>query len=105
MPSSTVDKLTSKLEALELQQQHELDTLLLKHRSQKKDLIKQCSKKKLPNLEKASTGTPHQILSHSRFPLHKGDKVLLRSTASVGYKGDLAIVTCVAPKRINIYVP
>ena len=105
MPSSDVDELTSKLQALELQQQHKLDTLLLKHRSQKKALINPCAKSPSPKQHRQLPNKSHQILSHSKFPLHKGDKVLLRSTASVGYKGDLAIVTQVAPKRIDIYVP
>ena len=44
------------------------------------------------------------VLSAKNIPLHKGDKVILLTTASIGTKGDLATVTHVESQRIELFV-
>ena len=105
MSSDDIDSITTKLEELELKQQRELQQLRRTHRDQKKQLLQSIAKtsKKPPQRENLSE--QGHILSHSLFPLQPGDKVILRTTASIGCKGDLAIVTHVAPKRVEFRVP
>ena len=105
MPTTDIDDITTKLAALELAQQEELDSIINKHRQQKQRLLlsfKQSKRNKPPS--KVAT-TPPQVLSLNKFPLHKGDYVEIRSTASIGRKGDTAQVTAVSPNRVDIYIP
>ena len=99
-----IDDITAKLQDLDIEQQTELNNLIHKHRRQKSILLEK--------LRRASTGsttkepvTPPQILSDSDLPLQRGDRVVIRTKASIGRKGDVATVLKVAPKRVDIYVP
>ena len=95
MPTSEVDDITSKLEALELDQQQELTALRNKHCCQKKALLDTFAAS--INSLKKQQHSAGAILSYSELPLRKGDRVILRSTASVGCKGDYATVTHMSP--------
>ena len=98
-----IDEITTKIQQLELAQQAELDILLLKHRQQKSKLISDLQRHSPHRANGPKYSTP-QILSHSKTPLHRGDRVIIRSKASIGKKGDIATVTKVAAGRVDIYV-
>ena len=105
MSDTDIDDIATKLDALDLHYQDKLHSLLKKQRHQKQALLQKLSSPRLPkHLSPPPTATP-TVLSHSCFPLHRGDKVILRSTASIGRKGDLATVLCIDVNRVDIYVP
>ena len=96
-------EITASLQALDITQQDELDTLLAKHRRQKSTLLNKLQRH--PSTRSAKHPIlPPPILSSSKLPLHRGDKVSLRTKASIGRKGDIATVTKVAPGRVDIFV-
>ena len=105
MVKDALDSITAQLEALELDQQQELDTIFQKHRQQKRSLLKRLKRNSAAPPTTAATTTPSPVVSANGYPLHRGDKVAIKTTASIGTKGDLAIVTCVDPARVDIYIP
>ena len=102
MSNKDIDTITAKLEALEVQQAKETTSLQNKHQLQQRNLFK--SLKRSP-VKKKEPQPKQPVLSYSRFPLHCGDQVFIRSKALIGQKGDLATVLHVDKNRINIYVP
>ena len=106
MPTDTtndaIDNITAQLESLELTQQHELDALLAQHRQQKQALLRRARATKRST--KTSPKAKLPVLSYNKFPLNRGDKVFVRTTATIGTKGDLATVLCVSENRVDIHV-
>lgn len=100
MTDDSVDQISKQLESLDLEQEAELTALVQKHCIAKSKLLKRLQGKKPEALE-----IPPRILSHSKIPLQRGDRVVIRSKASIGRKGDIAIVLSVSAPRIDIHVP
>ena len=103
--SSDLDDLVEKLETLDLYQQQELEQLLATHRKEKQTLVKSAKPvKPIVKKKPAPIPDPPVVLSHSRIPLKQGDRVRLRTKASIGNRGDIATVLHVLPSRIDIRV-
>ena len=85
MPTDDIDSITTKLASLELEQQKELDSVIAKHRSQKRQLLQVLSitEHQQPKPPSPKPVAP-PVLSLNKFPLQRGDTVEIRSTASIG---------------------
>ena len=94
--SNNIDDITKHFEELDIQHQNEWKKLLYKQQQDKKDLLKQFKQKTNKSLKTKSSRIVQNILSHNNHPLQQGDTVILRTTPSVGYKGDTATVTYVS---------
>lgn len=101
MSNNTVTKLTQHLDSLELNHCAKREAL---QRKQKKECNKLIANFEHTNHQKPIKVKP-RVLSASNLPLHHSNKVILKTTASIGYKGDIAKVLFVSPLRIDIYVP
>ena len=99
-----IDDITEQIQQLDLEQQNKLDILILKHRRQKLKLLNKFQRR-ASTKKTATTYSPPKILSHSKVPLERGNRVIIRLKASIGKKGNLALVTHVAAGRVDIYVP
>ena len=102
--SNNIDDITKRFEELDIQHQTEWKKLLYKQQQDKKDLLQQFKQKTNKSSKTTSFHIVHNVLSHNKHPLQQGDTVILRTTASVGYKGDTATVTFVSKNRVNIIV-
>ena len=107
MSEDYITELTKQIEALDIQQEAEIEALKKKHKKAKKKLYKQLQSppqhiERPPSLAKFEES---RVLSHSKLPLHRGDKVIIRTTTTIGCKGDIAYVLSVSAPRINIRIP
>ena len=103
MSDDEVDNIAKLLEQLELEQEAELALLQTKHRNKKRQLLRRLTLSPKPKPKKVPLDT--SIRSYNRRKIVKGDTVRLSTTASVGCKGDLAVVTVVQPSQIDLHVP
>ena len=104
MSNDDVQDISILLEQLELEQEEELAQLQQRHRIAKRALLRRLTGSS-PRKSPAPTVTPATVLSHSQREIHLGETVYLRTTTTIGCKGDTAIVTGVAPSRIDVRVP
>ena len=100
MTNKSVDELTNLLDLLDLEQSAETAALQQKHRAERSKLI---AKFKTPKQPTAVYQEP-RVLSKSKKPLRRGDKVIVQTTTKIGSKGDTATVLFVSAPRIDIHV-
>ena len=101
MDRNGTEDIIRKLAELELDQEKELLQLLQKQRKARRNLLKSVT---APTQKTQVTKTSKPVLSFNKIALKRGDQVKVRTTTSIGTKGDIATVLFVSPPRVDIYV-
>ena len=104
MSDDSIDSIVATLERLELQQEEELEQLKRKHKKAKRKVLRRLTTSPKALKVPADLCEP-RVLSFSKRRLHRGDRVRIRTTATIGCKGDIAIVLYVSAPRIDISIP
>ena len=100
MNKNDTNNIIKQLEELELEQDKEVIELLKQQKKAKRQLLKRLIKSPTAQLPQKQP----KVLSHSKRALKRGDIVKVRTTTSIGTKGDSATVLYVSPPRVDIYV-